>query len=135
MNNQEFNDIAPFDDGPDFHQHIERLVAEPQFEHAVKWVLPGVDYHEFSKKLLDCHTQQEFQHRIMLPFLANLEAKTTQGVTLTGIENYEPDKSYVLISNHRDIVLDASFLNLGMVRGGRQTCEVAIGNNLPDAGQ
>lgn len=130
MNNQEFNDIAPFDDGPDFHQHIERLVAEPQFEHAVKWVLPGVDYHEFSKKLLDCHTQQEFQHRIMLPFLANLEAKTTQGVTLTGIENYEPDKSYVLISNHRDIVLDASFLNLGMVRGGRQTCEVAIGNNL-----
>ncbi|MDE6367000.1 MAG: 1-acyl-sn-glycerol-3-phosphate acyltransferase, partial [Muribaculaceae bacterium] len=51
-------------------------------------------------------------------------------MTLDGIDNYEPDKSYVLISNHRDIVLDAAFLNLVLVRGGRPTCEVAIGNNL-----
>ncbi len=130
MTDQQFNDIAPFDNGPDFHQHIERLVAEPLFQHAVEWVLPGVGYSEFKQKLLDCHTQEEFQHRIMLPFLATLEAKTTTGVTLDGIDNYAPEKNYVLISNHRDIVLDASFLNLGLVRGGRPTSEVAIGNNL-----
>lgn len=130
MNDQKFNDIAPFDNGPEFHQHIERLVDEPLFQHAVEWVLPGIDYSEFSKKILDCHTQEEFQQRIMLPFLAQLEAKTTGGVTLDGIDFYEPGKNYVLISNHRDIVLDASFLNLGLVRGGRPTTEVAIGNNL-----
>lgn len=130
MTDQEFNDIAPFDDGPHFHQHIARLVGEPQFQHAVKWVLPGVDYQEFANTLLECHTQEDFQMKIMLPFLMKLEQGTTNGITLDGIDNYEPDKSYVLISNHRDIVLDAAFLNLVLVRGGRPTCEVAIGNNL-----
>lgn len=130
MTDQEFNDIAPFDDGADFHEHIARLVAEPQFEHAVKWVMPGVDYTEFAANLLQCHTQEDFQMRVMLPFLSKLEATTTAGITFDGIGNYEPGKNYVLISNHRDIVLDASFLNLSLVRGGRPTCEVAIGNNL-----
>lgn len=130
MTDQEFNDIAPFDDGPDFHQHVARLVSEPQFQHAVKWVLPGVDYQEFANTLLECHNQADFQMKVMLPFLVKLEQATTGGITLDGIDNYEPDKSYVLISNHRDIVLDAAFLNLVLVRGGRTTCEVAIGNNL-----
>lgn len=130
MTDQEFNDIAPFDDGPEFHQHIARLVGEPQFEHAVKWVLPGVDYPTFAQTLLECHTQEDFQMKVMLPFLVKLEQGTTAGITLDGIDNYEPGKSYVLISNHRDIVLDAAFLNLVLVRGGRSTCEVAIGNNL-----
>lgn len=130
MTDQEFNDIAPFDDGADFHGHIARLVAEPQFEHAVKWVMPDVDYKAFSQNLLQCHSQEDFQMRVMLPFLGRLEAATTAGITFDGIDNYEPGKSYVLISNHRDIVLDASFLNLSLVRGGRPTCEVAIGNNL-----
>lgn len=130
MIDQQFNDIAPFDDGSDFHQHIEQLVAEPKFAHAIKWALPDVDYAEFSKQLLACHTQREFQHRMMLPFLGHLAEKTTSGLTLDGIDNYEPEKSYVLISNHRDIVLDSAFLNLGLTRGGRETTEVAIGNNL-----
>ncbi|MDE6366999.1 MAG: hypothetical protein K2L33_05370 [Muribaculaceae bacterium] len=69
MTDQEFNDIAPFDDGPHFHQHIARLVGEPQFQHAVKWVLPGVDYQDFANTLLECHTQEDFQMKIMLPFL------------------------------------------------------------------
>lgn len=130
MTDQEFNDIAPFDDGPEFHQHVARLVGEPQFQHAVSCVLPDVDYQAFAQTLLQCHTQEDFQKKIMLPFLDKLERATTRGITLDGIDNYEPQKSYVLISNHRDIVLDAAFLNLVLVRGGRHTCEVAIGNNL-----
>ena len=66
----------------------------------------------------------------MCPFLEKLEKATTSGITYGGIEAYDPEKNYVLISNHRDIVLDAAFLNLSLVRGGRQTCEIAIGNNL-----
>lgn len=130
MTDQDFNDIAPFSDGPEFHDHIARLVGEPQFKHAVAYVMPGVDYEAFSRKLLACNTRHDFQMQIMLPFLALLESKTSKGITIDGIDNYEPDKRYVLISNHRDIVLDAAFLNLGLVRGGRSTCEVAIGNNL-----
>lgn len=130
MTDPKFKDIAPFDDGEDFHEHIVRLVSEPQFEHAVKWVMPGVDYQAFAQNLLHIHSQEDFQMRVMLPFLEQLERNTTSGITFDGIDNYEEGKNYVLISNHRDIVLDASFLNLSLVRGSRPTSEVAIGNNL-----
>lgn len=130
MTDHDFRDIAPFDDGDDFHEHIACLVAEPQFEHAVKWVMPNVNYADFSKSLLQVKSLDDFQMLIMLPFLRRLEQATTAGITFDGIDHYEPGKNYVLISNHRDIVLDASFLNLSLVRGGRSTCEVAIGNNL-----
>ncbi|MCM1310470.1 MAG: 1-acyl-sn-glycerol-3-phosphate acyltransferase [Bacteroides sp.] len=130
MTDQDFKDIAPFSDGPEFHDHIARLVGEPLFKHAVTYVMPGVDYDAFCRKLLECHTRKDFQFNIMLGFLEMLEKTTSKGITINGIDNYEPEKRYVLISNHRDIVLDAAFLNLGLVRGGRPTCEVAIGNNL-----
>jgi len=130
MTNQDFKDIAPFDDGDEFHGHIERLVAEPQFQHAIKWVMPDVDYDRFAQGLLQVKTQEAFQVNIMKPFLERLEKLTTSGITYGGIESYDPGKNYVLISNHRDIVLDAAFLNLSLLRGGRQTCEIAIGNNL-----
>lgn len=130
MTDQIFSDIAPFDDGADFHSHIARLVAEPQFQHAVKWVMPDLDYEQFAQHLLAVDSQEAFQLNVMCPFLERLEAATSAGITSDGIDNYEPQKNYVLISNHRDIVLDAAFLNLALVRGGRNTCEVAIGNNL-----
>ncbi len=129
MTNQDFSDIAPFDDS-DFHQHVARLVGEPQFQHAVKWVMPDVDYDAFSQHLLSVKTQEDFQLKVMCPFLEQLEHTTSDGITCSGIENYVPGESYTLISNHRDIVLDASFLNLCLVRNSRPTSEVAIGNNL-----
>lgn len=129
MNEINYSDIAPFE-GEKFHEHLADLVKEPGFEHAVKWVMPGVDYPSFAKKLLSVRSQDEFQIGIMCPFLETLVAKTTDGLSCEGIENYTPGKAYTLISNHRDIVLDASFLNLCLVRNGLPTSEVAIGNNL-----
>ena len=130
MTNQDFKDIAPFDDGIEFHGHIERLVNEPQFQHVVKWVMPNVDYSAFAQRLLQISTQEDFQLQIMKPYLEQLEKTTTAGITYGGIDCYDPKQNYVMLSNHRDIVLDAAFLNLCLIRSGRQTCEIAIGNNL-----
>ncbi len=92
--------------------------------------MPDVDYDAFSQHLLSVKTQEDFQLKVMCPFLEQLERTTSDGITCSGIENYVPGESYTLISNHRDIVLDASFLNLCLVRDSRPTSEVAIGNNL-----
>ena len=43
---------------------------------------------------------------------------------------YRYVKAYTFITNHRDIVLDTSFLNLCFLRSGYPTTEVAIGDNL-----
>ena len=125
----QFEDIAPYPDSV-FHEKMQHLVKEPGFEHAVRWVLPNVGYDEMCHDLLQVHDKDTFQRKIMWPFLEMLASKTTSGITVDGLERVDKTKAYTFITNHRDIVLDTSFLNLCFLRAGYPTTEVAIGNNL-----
>ncbi len=126
---EEFADISPYDDS-EFKEKMANLVQEPGFEHAVRYVMPDVDFPAFVAKLCSIDTKSDFQHRIMMPFLEMLAEKTSSGITCSGIENVKNKGSFTYISNHRDIVLDASFLNLCLLREGMGTTEIAIGSNL-----
>ncbi len=126
---EEFKDIAPFEDH-EFEHKMKELVKEPGFEHAVKYVMPDVNYKEFTGDLLKVTSKHNFQRQVMVPFLEMLAMKTTRGVSGFGFDNLGREMSRTYISNHRDIVLDASFLNLCLVRSGLHTCEIALGNNL-----
>lgn len=125
----EFKDIAPFENS-EFKEKMAELVTEPGFEHAVRYVMPDVDFPEFVNQLLRVPNKEQFQIKVMGPFLEMLAKKTTAGVSITNLDRLSPDANYTFISNHRDIVLDASFLNLMFIRNGRRTSEVAIGSNL-----
>lgn len=126
---QKFAEIAPVDDAH-FHENMARLVKEPGLEHAIKYVMPDVDYPEFVKFLLSVKDKHTFQREVMWPFMEMLAKKTTSGVSVSGMENIEQNKQYTFITNHRDIVLDAAFLNICFFRDGRRASEVAIGSNL-----
>lgn len=126
---EEFSDIAPYDDSQ-FHEKMAGLVKEPGFEHAIRYVMPDVDYEAFCRGLLEVPTQSDFQNGVMGAFLEMLAARTTSGISCSGYENIAPGTSYTFITNHRDIVLDASFLNLCFIRKKMPLTQVAIGNNL-----
>jgi len=125
----EFSDIAPYDDS-EFQKKMRHLVNEPGFEHAVRYVMPDVDFPAFARRLTDLRNTYEFQHGVMREFLEQLAQHTTDGISIDGLENCREDMNYTFITNHRDIVLDASFLNLCFIREGLPTTQVAIGNNL-----
>lgn len=125
----EFSDIEPYDDSV-FQEKIASLVKEPGFEHAVRSVLPDVDYPAFVAELMAVPGKEQFQKNIMGNFLEGLALRTTAGITYSGLDAVHTDTRYTFITNHRDIVLDASFLNLGFLRAGKRTSEVAIGDNL-----
>lgn len=125
----DYSEIAPYNDA-NFADNIEKLIAEPAFEHAVRWVLPDVDFQGLVMTLKSCRNKRDFQSRVMQGFLDELCMKTTGGLSSSGIEHLRPDTAYSFISNHRDIVLDASFINLSFLRHDLKTSEVAIGDNL-----
>ncbi|MBD5295855.1 MAG: acyltransferase [Bacteroides sp.] len=125
----DFSDIAPLDDSV-FHSTMERLVKEPGFLHAIKYALPERDLPVLLEELGKIDNKYDFQHQIMFPFLEMLAKTTTDGITLGGIKHFNPALNYTFITNHRDIVLDASFLNLAFLRRNIPTSEVAIGDNL-----
>lgn len=126
---KEFDDIRPFYDR-EFHDKMKILVKEPKFEHAVRYVMRDVDYDAFCQQLLALNNKKDFQLLIMRSFLEGLTKKTTKSLTGGNFESLDKTKNYTFMSNHRDIVLDASLLNLLLIDQGINTSEIAIGNNL-----
>lgn len=125
----DFSDIAPYGQ-EEFKEKMAHLVNEEGFEHAVRYVMPDVDYPEFIKLLLSVKDGNEFQSKVMRSFLEMLVKRTTSGITCGGLDNISHDQRYTFMSNHRDIVLDASFLNYCFLTNDFPTSEVTIGNNL-----
>lgn len=129
MEAPDFSDISPYDDSV-FHEKMESLVKDPGFLHAIKYVMPEEDVPALLDELKHIDNKYDFQHQIMYPFLEMLAKTTTAGISLGGLKYYSAGLNYTFITNHRDIVLDASFLNLAFLRHNLPTSEVAIGNNL-----
>ena len=129
MTNEDFKDIAPFDDS-EVQQAMNTLVKEPGFEHAVRYVMPDVDYDKFCAQLCQLRTKYEFQRAAIVPFLDGVLDRSTDGITMSGLDDNMAGKAFTYISNHRDIVLDAAFLNYLLATRDLPTTEIAIGDNL-----
>lgn len=125
----EYADIAPYPDHM-FKEKMARLLQEPGLIHALNYTMPKEDVPSLVNELTKIDNKYDFQHKVMYPFLEMLAKTTTDGITLGGVKYLNPGMNYTFITNHRDIVLDASFLNLTFLRRGIPTSEVAIGNNL-----
>jgi hypothetical protein len=125
----EYADISPISD-KDFHNAMSIMVEEPMFQHVVKMLLPNYKFSDLKHVLLSLNSKQEFQTRIMLPFMEGLLARTTTELTHSGLDTVDPEFPNLFITNHRDIVLDAAQLCYILLKNGFRSCEIAIGNNL-----
>ena len=70
-----------------------------------------------------------FQLNVVKPFLEALADKTTSGFTWSG-ESSSLKSGLLFLTNHKDIVLDPSFLNVVLLGQGLPATEIGIGSNL-----
>lgn len=63
-------------------------------------------------------------------YMDQMIERTTSALTNSGLENLSKDKSYLFISNHRDIAMDPAFVNYMLYHAGFDTLYIAIGDNL-----
>lgn len=124
----DFEEIRPLYDEevPDM---IASLLQEPAVEVFVKYMNLG-SLEEFKSLMRKMKSKSDFQAHIVAPMFMLLKDKTAKSLDLSGTEKLSKDQSYTFISNHRDIVLDAAFLNIMLHKHGFDTAEVAIGDNL-----
>ena len=124
-----FDSIRPFQDD-EIHEVFERLKNEKDFLQLIKFLYPNFSTEQFLHKLLSISSISEFQTEVIYPYVKEVLRTTTKGITNTGLTDLDPNKHYLFISNHRDIVLDSAILNILMVENGFNTTEIAIGDNL-----
>jgi 1-acyl-sn-glycerol-3-phosphate acyltransferase len=126
-----FDDIRPFNDS-EVDEHIQWLLQDAYFQHILEFIFKDPDKIEQAKLMLShIHTIRDLQHKFVYKLVNDLIlTRSTEGLTSSGLENLDKTKSYLFISNHRDIILDSAILNYLIVLEGMNTTEIAIGNNL-----
>lgn len=56
--------------------------------------------------------------------------RSSSGFSCSGLVELPAQKAFLYMSNHRDIAMDPAFTNYALHRAGRDTCRIAIGDNL-----
>ena len=125
----DFEEIRPLYD-EEVSEQMDVLLNAPAMANVAKFVAPELSYDEFKAFMNTLKTKNEFQAKLIAPALLKLAHKTADSLDLTGLDQISKDKSYSYISNHRDIILDAAFLNTMLIKEGYEAAEVAIGDNL-----
>ena len=124
-----FDDIRPYVDA-EIPAAMQRIVADKYFPLVCEFLFPGRPVQSIAATLGSCRTAEEFQYRFMYDAIWSLANQTTDGLSVEGMERLDPRQDYLFVSNHRDIVLDAAFLQVLLVDAGRRTSEITFGANL-----
>jgi hypothetical protein len=125
----EFDEIRPYNN-EELPQIYEELIADPAFQNAIAYAIPGVPFEAVANKMRSCKTSLEFQKAFSAEFLWGIAKKHTDGLTFDNSALTNQELSYTYISNHRDIILDSGFLSILLLGVGKETVEIAIGDNL-----
>lgn len=129
MADYNFDDIRCYGDD-DIPSKLWPLAERPEIEAVIKAGFPDADFAQVKALIRSCTTVKEFQHKVIIYFLDLLCRKCTDGVEASGIENIDDNYGHLFVTNHRDIVLDSALLNVMLAKHGKETSEIAIGNNL-----
>jgi len=124
-----FNDIRSYRDN-EVAEVLEKLKHEAEFIKAVRYVFPEMDEKGVENMIAGINTIRKFQASIIHKTLERIITQTTKGLEAEGVEDLDANKSYLFITNHRDIVLDSAFLNYILFNHDHDTTEIAIGDNL-----
>ncbi len=125
-----YDEFRPYNE-TEAKEAIKRIIKNDKFKKIFKYFFNEIktdeDFNEFFSKIKSIN---DFQIKIMHEVALRIIKTTSDGLTYSGFENINPEENYVFISNHRDIILDATFFQTILVDNGFQTTEITFGNNL-----
>lgn len=135
-----FKEIRPYQD-EEIRPVIDSLLKNEEFLESIARfyyprltrLLPGVVMNLAAKKLArqvkSVHDVKSMQD-VIAEYMDKMIHDTTTELTNSGMENLKKDRSYLFISNHRDITMDPAFVNYMLYHAGFDTVQIAIGDNL-----
>ncbi|MGH1518125.1 1-acyl-sn-glycerol-3-phosphate acyltransferase [Chryseobacterium sp. JK1] len=124
-----FDEIRFFDD----HEVNERLgsvARDPMMKALMNFTFPDTEEQVWLHQFKEIHSISDFQHHFVAHTVRQILAKSSEGLTTSGFDRLDKNTPYLYISNHRDIVLDTSLLNLVLLESGHIMTASAIGDNL-----
>ena len=125
----DFDDIRPYyeDELPDAMRRISKSESFPLL---ASYVYPDEDVKIVKEKIRSFKTFADFQLETMRQVNAQIIKRSITEFSCHGLEQLDKQKQYLYVSNHRDIMLDASLLQYALTDNGFETTEITFGANL-----
>lgn len=135
-----FAAIRPFNDD-EVRRVIDRLLRSPDFLTALLRLRLGEGSRPFAfllrpllalylrRQLRDVQGVEDLQ-QFMKGYVERMIDATTTGLSVSGLDELDPARACLFISNHRDITLDPALTNYALHHSGHRTLRIAIGDNL-----
>lgn len=124
-----FDDIRPYYE-EEIPAAMQRIADSDVFPLLASFVYPSESLDDIRKRICSFQTIREFQHDTMRCVNEQIIARSITDFSVSGLENLSPKEHYLFVSNHRDIMLDASLLQYYFVINGFETTEITFGANL-----
>lgn len=124
-----FDDIRPYN-AEEFPAAMQRIAQNPSFPILAAYVYPDEPLDEVKRRIAGYRTVTEFQKETMSMVNRRVIDNSITQFSCDGLENLSPERHYLYVSNHRDIMLDSSLLQYFLVNNGFDTTEITFGANL-----
>lgn len=124
-----FDHIRPFYDS-EVNEAICSVVHHPMMKALMSFTFPDVEESVWVEQLKKTHSKRDFQANFIYYAVQKVLEKSSDGLTTSGFEKLEKHTPYLYISNHRDIILDTSLLNVCLYDHKLIMTASAIGDNL-----
>ena len=128
-NPSQFDDIRPYYDS-EIPAAMKRIVDSDFFGLLCTYVYPRHNSEDVRQMMCSFKTIRDFQLEVMRCVNEQVIARSITDFTYSGVEQLDPKKKYLFISNHRDIMLDACLLQYILYKNGHETTEITFGANL-----
>ncbi|MCK5824114.1 MAG: 1-acyl-sn-glycerol-3-phosphate acyltransferase [Ichthyobacteriaceae bacterium] len=130
MNNlSKYDDIRPSTD-EEAREIFKYLSKHPIVQSIMKLFNPTLSKEELVEYIASIKDVEDFQAKFSYLGMKYIKDITSDGLTYEGLDGLKPENGYLFISTHRDILLDAGFLNYLFYEHGLNLAEQAIGDNL-----
>jgi len=125
----EFESISPYSD-EEASEALSKLSEYPAVGIASKHFFPDQAPDFLQNILKQIKTVDQFQEVVMSKFVRWVLDHTAHNFSYDGIANIDPEKRFLALSNHRDIILDPAITQLVLYNNGIPMTEIAVGDNL-----
>ena len=129
MKESQFDDIRPYN-AEEFPKAMQRIANSSSFPILASFVYPGEPLEEVRQRIANYKNVYEFQSQTMFRVNERVIEESISEFTCSGIERLRPNRQYLYVSNHRDIMLDASLLQYFLLTQDFDTTEITFGANL-----
>ncbi|HIZ85880.1 MAG TPA: 1-acyl-sn-glycerol-3-phosphate acyltransferase [Candidatus Coprenecus stercoravium] len=125
----DYTSIRPYND-QETSSALKRIAAAPELKPIADFVYGPGHEQELRERLCRLDGVYRFQTEVMAGIIQSIIDKTSAGLTVEGLDILEDGRKHVLISNHRDIILDPAIIQLVLFGHGISLTEIAVGDNL-----